>query len=180
VVPLLGGFGEQSGSNLGRAHQSRSAGVFEHMERPTAIDVEPAMILLLALLAMGSNVDRSGVDAVVKRHREQIRYCYEKRLPQRPTLEGRVVMRLALTRDGTLTSATIDGTSTLNDATVEACLLVRFAEWTWPPGPWDHDIIYPLRFTQVRTPPRSPVLFPPNSPTPTPVADPDPTLAVPS
>ena len=128
------------------------------------------LLLFLSSAAMGSSVDRSGVDLVVKRHLEQLRYCYEKRLPQRPELEGRVVMRLVLTRDGALTSVGIDGSSTLDDAPVEDCLLARFGEWTWPPGPWDHDILYPLTFTQDALPPVAPAPSLPSLSAP----DPDP------
>lgn len=105
------------------------------------------MLLLSATLALASSIDRSLLDAVVKRHYNQVRYCYERRLPQRPTLAGRVVGRFELELDGTISSAEI-AESTLGDTVVEDCLVARFLEWGWPEGKTRYVVRYPLLFTR--------------------------------
>lgn len=103
-------------------------------------------MLLLAALAAAHSLDQSLVDRVVRHHVAALRHCYERRLPSRPTLAGRVVIRFTLERDGTIRSAeAVD--STLEDPQVERCLVEDFLTWDWPPGHSIRVIRYPLVFT---------------------------------
>ncbi len=75
--------------------------------------------------------DRDLIRQVVHAHRAQVRYCYERELQRVPSLAGKVGVRFVISPDGTVRSAQVDD-STLNNATVERCLLSRVASWTFP------------------------------------------------
>jgi hypothetical protein len=97
--------------------------------------------------AFASSIDHSLLDATIKRHFNQVRYCYEKRLPQRPDLEGALTVRFRLELDGTITWAEIRD-STLEDPEVEECVRDLFLSWEWPPGHSVYVVSYPLVFTK--------------------------------
>jgi TonB family protein len=65
------------------------------------------------------------VEAVVRRNAAQIRYCYERELPAKPELAGRVVVDFTIDADGRVPEARIKST-TLNEATVESCVIQCF------------------------------------------------------
>ncbi len=76
-------------------------------------------------------MDKSLIDAVVKRHLNQIRYCYQRELQQDPSLAGRVVVKFVIAKDGTVANASIKS-STLAAPAVEQCLVSRFLRMSFP------------------------------------------------
>lgn len=76
-------------------------------------------------------LDRSVIDAVIKRNMNQLRYCYSRELTQNPGLEGRIVVKFVIARDGTVSSATT-GSSTMASPRVETCLNARFQNFQFP------------------------------------------------
>ncbi len=98
-------------------------------------------------IILGS-IDKTFIDAVVRRHMNQIRYCYQRELQKNPGLAGKVVVKFVVAKDGTVASASIKS-STLNDATVESCLVSRFLRMSFP-APGGGGIVmvsYPFLFT---------------------------------
>jgi hypothetical protein len=81
-------------------------------------------------LVLGS-LDRSAIDAVIRRHLNEIRYCYERGLTVRAALNGKVVVKFVIAKDGTVSSAAIKS-STLNDPEVEGCVAARFLRMRFP------------------------------------------------
>jgi hypothetical protein len=75
-------------------------------------------------------MDRSLVAAVVKRHRNQVRYCYERELVKEPTLEGRMVVKFVIGADGAVASASLTE-NTVNEAVGE-CVVGRFRRMRFP------------------------------------------------
>ncbi len=76
-------------------------------------------------------LDRAQVDAVVKQHLSQLRYCYQRQLQRDPSLGGKVSIRFTIAGDGTVSSARV-GASQLGDAAVEDCLVGRFLRMRFP------------------------------------------------
>jgi len=76
-------------------------------------------------------LDKSLVDAVVKRHMNQIRYCYQRELTRSPDIEGKVTMKFVIDRDGRVSAADVK-TSSLDSAAVEGCLEARFQRFRFP------------------------------------------------
>ncbi|MCB9678893.1 MAG: AgmX/PglI C-terminal domain-containing protein [Alphaproteobacteria bacterium] len=76
-------------------------------------------------------LDRSLIDAVIKRHMNQIRYCYQRELTKQPNLGGKIVIKFVIAKDGTVSSAS-KKTSTMNNSAVEQCIVGRFMRMQFP------------------------------------------------
>ena len=98
-------------------------------------------------VAMGS-IDKSVIDRVIKRHLNQIRYCYEKELKAHPRLAGKVVISFTIDADGAVSDAAVKS-STLADPVVEGCVRSRFARMRFPAphGGGEVAVSYPLVFS---------------------------------
>lgn len=121
----LGGMGtrDRGGDGAsGYGHKGGYAG--DHMGRVPAEVTTEDPILLGAL-------DKSEIDRVIKQHLSQIRYCYQKELTRTPNLEGKVVMRFVIAKDGSVSQARVENTS-MHNAVVENCLADRFMRFKFP------------------------------------------------
>ena len=76
-------------------------------------------------------LDKSLIDAVIKKHMNQIRYCYQRELNSHPTLGGKIVVKFVVAKDGSVSSATTK-TSTMNSPAVESCINGRFMRFKFP------------------------------------------------
>ncbi|MEZ4316545.1 MAG: AgmX/PglI C-terminal domain-containing protein [Myxococcota bacterium] len=76
-------------------------------------------------------LDRSLIDAVIKRHMNQIRYCYQRELAKKPSLGGKIVIKFVIAKDGTVSSASTKST-TMNNSAVEQCIVGRFMRMQFP------------------------------------------------
>ncbi len=76
-------------------------------------------------------LDKSLVDAVVRRHLNQIRYCYQRELTKDPQLAGKIVVKFVISKDGTVSSASTKS-STMGNSAVESCINGRFMRFAFP------------------------------------------------
>lgn len=76
-------------------------------------------------------LDREIVRRVVRRHVNEVRFCYEQQLQSRPDLEGRVTVDAIVSPTGAVQSATI-ASSTLSHPGTEQCIVQAFRRWTFP------------------------------------------------
>jgi TonB family protein len=93
-------------------------------------------------------LDRELIDAVIRRHMNQVRYCYQRELTRDPNITGEVVVKFEIAADGTVTSAEVKST-TMNHEAVQSCVVGRFMRMQFP-GPKGGGIVivsYPLVFT---------------------------------
>ncbi|MFH1466059.1 MAG: AgmX/PglI C-terminal domain-containing protein [Pseudomonadota bacterium] len=92
-------------------------------------------------------LDRSLIDAVVKRNLAQIRYCYQRELTKNPDLAGKIVVKFVVAKDGTVSSAQVKS-STMGNAAVETCINSRFMRFQFPEPRGGGIVIvsYPFRF----------------------------------
>jgi TonB family protein len=77
------------------------------------------------------------VQAVVLKHNGSIQYCYERQLKRQPNLKGKVVVRFAITPQGTVKAVEVVS-SNLGNKKVEQCMVSRIRRWT-DFGPIDHS-----------------------------------------
>jgi len=93
------------------------------------------------------NVSRDAVAAVIRGHRAQVRYCYEKELHRSHDLAGRVVVAWTIDARGRATGVRVTS-STMNHAAVESCLVHRVSSWRFPApaGGGTATITYPFIF----------------------------------
>jgi hypothetical protein len=76
-------------------------------------------------------LDKSLIDAVIKRNMNQIRYCYQRELTKNPNLGGKVTVKFVIDKAGAVSKAEIKG-STMNNSSVESCIAGRFLRFTFP------------------------------------------------
>jgi pSer/pThr/pTyr-binding forkhead associated (FHA) protein/outer membrane biosynthesis protein TonB len=76
-------------------------------------------------------LDKSLIDAVIKKHMNQIRYCYQRELPKNPTLGGKVTVKFVISKTGSVSKASTK-TSTMNNKAVEGCINSRFMRFKFP------------------------------------------------
>ncbi|MCB9777393.1 MAG: AgmX/PglI C-terminal domain-containing protein [Alphaproteobacteria bacterium] len=76
-------------------------------------------------------LDKSLIDAVIKRHMNQIRYCYQRELTKNPELGGKVTVKFVIAKDGSVSKADIKSSS-LGNSSVESCISGRFMRFQFP------------------------------------------------
>lgn len=76
-------------------------------------------------------LSREAVRRTIRRHVNEVRFCYEQELGQRPDLAGRVTLTLVIGATGAVQSTSI-ASSTLGSARVEDCVAAAGRRWTFP------------------------------------------------
>lgn len=76
-------------------------------------------------------LDKSLIDAVIKRHMNQIRYCYQRELTKSPDLSGKITVKFVIAKDGSVSKAEIKSSS-MGSPTVESCIADRFRRFQFP------------------------------------------------
>jgi len=76
-------------------------------------------------------LDKSLIDAVIKRNMNQIRYCYQRELTKNPSLGGKITVKFVIAKDGSVSSATTKS-STMGSTAVESCINGRFMRFQFP------------------------------------------------
>lgn len=90
---------------------------------------------------------RADIDRVIRARATALRKCYQQQLERRPALAGKVIIRFEITPDGGVTEATVTST-TMNDATVERCLVKEVRGLTFPAASAPSTVTYPFVFVQ--------------------------------
>ncbi|HCH61152.1 MAG TPA: hypothetical protein DFR83_00010 [Deltaproteobacteria bacterium] len=97
-------------------------------------------------IVLGS-IPQSAVEAVFRRHQDQIQACYTNALEQEPSLSGKVVVKLIIASSGQVDKVTVKS-STLNSTAVEQCVVDLLNPLQFPDSAATGITIasYPLRF----------------------------------
>ncbi|MFP4596709.1 MAG: TonB family protein [Persicimonas sp.] len=98
---------------------------------------------------VGGSLDEEIIRRVVRQHRRQIAYCYEKELQKDKALEGRVKVHFTIAPGGDVVSATI-GESSMNNRAVESCMTNKIRHWVFP-APDEPGLVtvkYPFNFSR--------------------------------
>jgi hypothetical protein len=83
-----------------------------------------------AAMVKGS-LSKEVIRRIVHRHINEVKYCYERELAQRPDLSGRVSIKFIISGTGAVQMAAVAG-STLGNAKVENCIAQAVRRWTFP------------------------------------------------
>jgi len=92
-------------------------------------------------------LERTQIDDTVRRHLNQVRYCYQRSLVRDPSIAGEIVVKFVVEADGSVSSATAEE-ATLPDEVVD-CILGVFDQMVFP-EPTNGGIVistYPFVFT---------------------------------
>lgn len=77
------------------------------------------------------SLSKEVIRRIIHRHINEVRFCYEQELNQRPDLEGRVSIKFIISPTGAVQTAVIDN-STVNNAKVDNCIAQAVRRWTFP------------------------------------------------
>tara|TARA_B100000749_G_scaffold280223_1_gene275436 strand:+ start:140173 stop:141462 length:1290 start_codon:yes stop_codon:yes gene_type:complete len=91
-------------------------------------------------------LDRSLVDAVIRRNKGKFTYCYEKGLQSKPTLSGRVSLHFIISPSGRVSTAQVKSSS-LNYKSVENCMIsqMKTLKFPKPVGNLKVKVTYPFQ-----------------------------------
>ena len=102
--------------------------VGEHSERvPEVVAGKPIVCGGESTCAL----DREIIRRVVRQHRNEIRFCYEKQLQTHRDLAGTVKIKFTISGTGSVVSALV-GHSTLENREVEGCMQGKIRRWVFP------------------------------------------------
>ncbi len=122
-----GGFGwggaGRDGFGLGSGY-GRSPGALSQRSRQTP------RVVAGRPLVQGS-LDKEIIRRVVRRHRREVRYCYEQELIKDPYLQGKVTVSFVIQTSGRVTSSVVKS-STLRNNRVERCVVGKIRRWVFP------------------------------------------------
>ncbi len=68
---------------------------------------------------------------VIKRHQNEIKYCYEQELAKQPDLSGKVAVMFTIDPTGAVSEANVTESS-LNNNNAESCMMDRIRRWKFP------------------------------------------------
>ncbi len=119
----IGGLGTK-GSGRGSSGYGKGGGSVGKKRSGGSIKSGGNPIILGAL-------DKSLIDAVIKRNMNQIRYCYQRELTKNPGLKGKIVVKFVIAADGSVSKASIKSSS-MGSKSVESCITGRFRRFKFP------------------------------------------------
>jgi len=125
----LGGNGMR-GTGLGGSGTGSGAGEFGHggdigSKKTTTVSASTGEPIIMG------GLDRSLIDAVIKRKMSQIRYCYQRELQKNPNLSGKLTIKFTIAKDGSVSQAGVK-TSSMGNPAVDQCVVQRFYQMTFP------------------------------------------------
>jgi TonB family protein len=85
------------------------------------------------------------VRRVIRQHLNEVRFCYEQGLAERPDLAGRVTVTFLIAGTGAVQASSV-ASSTIEDRSVESCLANAVRRWTFPASDGPTMVTYPLLF----------------------------------
>jgi hypothetical protein len=96
-------------------------------------------------------LDKEAIARVIRSQLGAIRYCYERQLSANPELYGKILVKFTIGAAGSVVAQAI-GTSSLNSAMVEGCILRRVAGWQFPTPKGGTNVLvtYPFLFKSNR------------------------------
>ncbi|MDF1563513.1 MAG: AgmX/PglI C-terminal domain-containing protein [Deltaproteobacteria bacterium] len=87
-------------------------------------------------LSSGTTIVKGGLDKeviarIVRRHQNEIKYCYERELQKDPNLYGKIAILWIIDATGAVAKATVAQT-TMGNSEVENCIITRVKRWRFP------------------------------------------------
>ncbi len=99
--------------------------------------------------AFNGTIDREAVLRVIKSHHPDIVRCYEKELRFKADLGGKVTVNFLIDDQGRAKNVSIKG-STIEDTSVESCIVNEYQSWRFPEAPSGDvaNVSFPYTFTK--------------------------------
>ncbi|MFP4596875.1 MAG: AgmX/PglI C-terminal domain-containing protein [Persicimonas sp.] len=99
--------------------------------------------------AVTGSLDKEIIQRVIRKHRREVAYCYEKELQKNKSLKGRIKVKFTISPTGDVVSAVVSN-STMNDQTVESCVTSKIQRWVFPEPKGGGMVVvnYPFNFSR--------------------------------
>jgi Ca-activated chloride channel family protein len=118
----IGTIGRGAGGGTGAGYGRGSGGVGGGSAAP--------LIRAGAAMVHGA-LSKEVIRRVVRRHINEVRFCYEQQLQSDPSLQGRVVIKFVIDGKGDVVQAVV-AESTFADTIIETCILHAVRRWKFP------------------------------------------------
>jgi len=150
-----GGDGKYSGIGLGEIGFGRGKGLgddagFGRSHGKALGDhvvKSPPAVRMAGPTTVSGRIPSEVIQRIVRQNFGRFRMCYERGLKSNPTLSGRVAVRFAIDRRGTVATTSNAG-SDLPDSAVVSCVVSSFAGMSFPePEGGIVTVVYPITFT---------------------------------
>jgi TonB family protein len=151
-VGRLGTIGLCDGCKGGARGYARSAPTGALVHRAHAPDVVPGAASVrcgFAGGALGACLDKEIIRRVVRQHRNEVRFCYERALLMHAELTGRVVIQFTIAGSGRVLGSAVSESS-LGHRDAETCIADAVRRWEFPSSSQTSIVSYPF----VLAPPR--------------------------
>lgn len=119
----LGTIGKGGGGGTGSGYGRGAGGLGGRRAR--APDVIPGQA------NVRGSLDKEIIRRIIRRHINEVKYCYEQELVKRPELGGRILVQFVISPMGAVTSSVLQN-STLGNARVENCVVQAVRRWEFP------------------------------------------------
>lgn len=80
---------------------------------------------------ISGSLDREIIRRIIRQHRAEYQYCYEKELNKKRDLNGKIVVKFTIAGNGSVIQASVVESS-MGNADVESCLTARIQRWVFP------------------------------------------------
>ena len=119
----LGTIGKGGGGGSGSGYGRGAGGLGGR--RAHAPDVVPGTAQVRGAL------DKEIIRRIIRRHINEVKFCYEKELAKKPDLYGRVMVQFTIAGTGAVVASVVQN-STMNNPPVEQCIAGAVRRWEFP------------------------------------------------
>jgi TonB family protein len=93
-------------------------------------------------------LDKEIIRRIVRRHVNEVKYCYDQALARQPKLDGRLVTQFTISGTGQVLASVVQS-STLQSPAVEMCVVNAVKRWQFPAPEKGGLVIvsYPFQFS---------------------------------
>jgi TonB family protein len=125
VFNTLGKFGPGQGPGNGPGRGYGTGVGILAKRAPKTPDVLPG------LLTTQGTLDKEIIRRIVRRHLNEVKYCYDQALVRQPKLDGRIVVKFTIAGTGQVLASFVQST-TLGSPAVEMCVANAVKRWDFP------------------------------------------------
>jgi len=119
----LGTIGKGGGGGNGSGYGRGAGGLGGR--RAKAPDVIPGTA------AVRGSLDKEIIRRIIRRHINEVKYCYEQELTKKPDLGGRIMVQFTIAASGQVIASVLQN-STMGNARVENCTVQAVRRWEFP------------------------------------------------
>ncbi|MDX2023639.1 MAG: TonB family protein [Deltaproteobacteria bacterium] len=119
----LGTIGKGGGGGNGSGYGRGAGGL--RGRRARAPDVIPGQA------AVRGSLDKEIIRRIIRRHINEVKYCYEQELVKKPDLQGRIAVQFTIAATGQVVTSVMQ-TSSVGSPKVENCVVQAVRRWEFP------------------------------------------------